>query len=74
MGFHSSYGFLFSYSYRFRQGEVEGARPALVDAVNAFLIEQRQALRASRAAADAASAASHLGTTLASAASGRGPH
>lgn len=45
-----------------------------MDAVSAFLIEQRQALRASRTAADAASAASHLGATLASAASGKVPH
>lgn len=43
---------------------MEGARPALVDAVAAFLIEQRQALRAGRASADAASAAAHLGSTV----------
>ena len=44
---------------------MEGARPALVDAVAAFLIEQRQALRAGRASADAATAAAHLGSTVA---------
>ncbi len=44
---------------------MEGARSALVDAVAAFLIEQRQALRAGRASADAAAAAAHLGSTVA---------